>query len=362
MVERSAATVDPGPVPELAWLPVDELAADPAYQRTIESRRSQQSIRRMVERFSWSLFQAATVARMGWGDAADRPEIYSVIDGQHRIEAARRLGFESVPCLVVDTDSLAEAARLFVEANRNRVNLTPLALHKALVAAGDDLACAVHRAVAAAGVEILPYPVQAADMKAGQTMAVGSIRLAVKDHGEEAATAALRIVLSLWLAAGELRAERIRAAAATVGRFGVARATGWLDSIDSAPFDRAAEGAALAGKPRWAAIAEAMAAKIEGREIYIAAPPKEAEPQPAPARTRETVDYSAHGPAVAEPDFALSAPGGVFPEGARFLDHPHAGTNRDAGARGGRCVGPWRIRHVLNAEGPAAKRMPRWNR
>lgn len=175
---------DPGPMPKMDWLPVDKLTADARFQRSIESRRSQSNIKNIVERFTWSLFQVATVANVDG--------TFSIIDGQHRVEAARQIGLETVPCIVIEVENVAEAARLFVDANRNRVTLTPQAIHKALVAAGDEQACAVDRAASAAGIEILPYPIQGVHMRPGQTLAVGTIRNLVREVGEATATEVLQ--------------------------------------------------------------------------------------------------------------------------------------------------------------------------
>src|SRR3546814_7094126 len=92
---------------ELAWIAVEALAVDPSYQRSIEGKRSQATIKRMVAEFSWALFGAATVA--------DTPDGYRVIDGQHRIEAARRLGIAEVPCLLVEADDPKAQALFFVK-------------------------------------------------------------------------------------------------------------------------------------------------------------------------------------------------------------------------------------------------------
>lgn len=247
----SAPDFNPGPVPRLEWLPVGDLAADPAYQRSIQSRRSQENIAHIAARFSWALFQVATVARSASG--------FAVIDGQHRIEAAARLGIETVPCLLIEVASVAEAARLFVDANRNRVTLTAQAMHRALVAAGDDEACAVDRAARAAGVEILPYPVQLSQMKPGQTLAVASIRRIVRDQGEHFAAGVLRAVRECWPAPGGIRVERINGVAFATIRHGVDAVAGALARPGVAALVAAAadEGAGR-GVPRWRLIADGI--------------------------------------------------------------------------------------------------------
>ena len=200
-----------GPVPKIAWISIEVLAADPRYQRSIESRGSQANIKHIAEQFSWALFGAATVVEVEDG--------YSVIDGQHRIEAARRLGISDVPCLVVEADSVAAQARLFVAANKNRVALTPLAIHAAMVTAEDPKALGVKAACDAAGVEILPYPVQVSLMKkGGQTLAIGALNAAYKQHGGDALEQALKLIMVHWPEIGGVRAERIKALTHLVSR------------------------------------------------------------------------------------------------------------------------------------------------
>lgn len=248
---------DPGPMPKMDWLPVDKLTADARFQRSIESRRSQSNIKNIVERFTWSLFQVATVANVDG--------TFSIIDGQHRVEAARQIGLETVPCIVIEVENVAEAARLFVDANRNRVTLTPQAIHKALVAAGDEQACAVDRAASAAGIEILPYPIQGVHMRPGQTLAVGTIRNLVREVGEATATEVLAIVSGCWSDPGGIRAERIKAVAFAVVRHDLAPVQKALSLPGAGErVERHLYGVDLPGMPRWRRIADGITDEIDG--------------------------------------------------------------------------------------------------
>lgn len=74
---------DPGPRPELTWLPVGRLDIDPAYQRAIDTRRSQRLIGKIAANFRWAAFQAILAGPSG-------PERWLIIDGQHRVAAAAR--------------------------------------------------------------------------------------------------------------------------------------------------------------------------------------------------------------------------------------------------------------------------------
>lgn len=156
--------IDPGPKPELAWLPVAKLSVDPSYQRTLESRTSQDLVARIAEKFRWSAFQAVLAAKRGSG--------WVVIDGQHRVEAARRAGIEHVPAVVVAAGTIADEAAAFVQANLDRVVMHPVQLYHARLVAGDKAAASIASALKAAGITVprSPRPAQA-----NETLAIGSV-------------------------------------------------------------------------------------------------------------------------------------------------------------------------------------------
>lgn len=178
---------DFGAKPRLEWLPVERLVVDHTYQRTVESARSQLLIAKIARDFRWSLFQAAVVTAVGGGK-------YAVIDGQHRIEAAKRRAVDKVPAVVIEAASAAEAARAFVAANRDRVNINPLQIHHALLAAGDAGARRIKRVCDKAGVELLKTTIPSGSMKPGQTLAVGTINKTVGEFGEDITVAALALL------------------------------------------------------------------------------------------------------------------------------------------------------------------------
>lgn len=180
--------VDPGPRPALAWLPLSALAVDHRYQRPLTATH----VRRIGRGFAWLTFQPVTVTRLEAGPGPDR---YAVLDGQHRVEAARLLhgqgvpGMAEVPCYVVAAGDLATQARAFLGINQTRLGVTSISLHHAAVAAGDNTACAVARILAAAGVAVPATQMSA--VKPMQTAAVVALRKAVARWGEGAVRAAV---------------------------------------------------------------------------------------------------------------------------------------------------------------------------
>lgn len=126
-----------GYIPSMEWLPIDALVIDHSYQRTITSRRSQKNIKQIIKNFQWRKFTPVVVSK-------NEDETYSVIDGQHRLEAAKVLGdIDELPCYIVDSDDTREQARSFVSINRDRVSMNPFNLHKSLAASGESIDCYV---------------------------------------------------------------------------------------------------------------------------------------------------------------------------------------------------------------------------
>jgi hypothetical protein len=156
--------VDPGPRPELTWLPVKMLTVDPTYQRTLDGRRSKLSIEKIAANFRWSCFGAALVT--------ESQDCWKIIDGQHRVEAARLVGMSTVPCIVVPPISVEEQARIFLSTNTVRVAINHQGLYRARVAAAEPRALACAAMCAELGIRILSSHRIVAKMKPGETTAV----------------------------------------------------------------------------------------------------------------------------------------------------------------------------------------------
>ncbi len=200
-----------GRKPELAWLPVGKLSVDPKYQRNTSTPRSKNLIAKISEGFRWSRFGVALVVKRGGG--------WHVIDGQHRVEACRLRGdIPHVPAVILPHATVEEAAADFVAINRDRVNITPLAVHAAMLTAKNPQALATARVCEAAGVTICRYPVSRKNIKAGETLAVATIARLVRLRGEDFTIKVLQRVLEdSSYAPGALSAGAIRNAALEVG-------------------------------------------------------------------------------------------------------------------------------------------------
>jgi len=174
---RAPLKVDPGPRAEQRWIDIRFLKVDQRYQRDTESRRSQALIERIAGEFRWARFGVASVVRQG--------DVYFVVDGQHRVEAARRAGMKDVPCIILPYETVKEAAAAFVAINRDRVVVTALHLFHAELAAGSEEAAGIARACASAGVIVCRYPVPSKNMKTGETLAIGILTRLYRARGEK---------------------------------------------------------------------------------------------------------------------------------------------------------------------------------
>lgn len=166
----------------MEWLPVDRLVIDPEYQREV-NKTGRRAIEQIAARFEWTKFGAVTVAPVSLGR-------HAIIDGQHRVTAAKLIGIVRVPCVIQALDRAGQAAA-FSAINGSVVKITPNAIYRAALAAGEGWAIAAERACKAAGCRLMTSNRSAATKDAGEIYAVAMIRELIDRHGEAAVTKAL---------------------------------------------------------------------------------------------------------------------------------------------------------------------------
>lgn len=178
-----------GRMPTLQFCRPAELRIDPAYQRSLETVASKKLVQRIAREWNWDLCQPLVAARR-----VDLTERLFVIDGQHRLAAARLRGdIGQLPCVIVTHASVADEAAAFVKLNQQRQPLSGLDLFKAAVASGDGEAVAIVGAVEAAGLAIAPHS-NPYCWKPGQVSNIGGIRQVWRRFGEAVTAAALRVL------------------------------------------------------------------------------------------------------------------------------------------------------------------------
>lgn len=196
---------DPGEAPTLEWVDKTLFCVDMHYQRSVEGDRSRRVINNIIKNFQWARFSPPTVTPAG--DSGK----YIVIDGQHRIEAARqRPDIVVVPVYILPQMTRQEAAAAFVSINKDRVNLTPIALFKAELAMGDRAALQIQEVLEEADVTIAPYPKPGGMTLPRETASIGTIRNGLKKFGEAPVIAALMIIPDTFkLTPGMMRAAAL---------------------------------------------------------------------------------------------------------------------------------------------------------
>lgn len=197
------ASSDLGMKPGLSWVPIRNLRIDPDYQREI-IRNGARNIGKIAKLFDWDLFGSIVVSSLGGAE-------FAIVDGQHRTIAAALRGIEEVPCLIIYADP-AKQARAFSAINGSVTAISKMAIFHAEVMAGDEKAIMLRDACAAADVTVCKYPVPANMMEMGQTLAIGTLKTAMKTYGATHLTTALRCITRVGFAnIGLVKAPIIKA-------------------------------------------------------------------------------------------------------------------------------------------------------
>lgn len=141
-------STDLGTRPRVVWLDLALLQVDHRYQREIAGA-GRAHVHKLLRSFNWNCYQPIIVS--------ERPDgSFAVIDGQHRLEAARMHPLVSeLPCYIVDAPTIAAQAAIFSTVNGRRLGLTSLQKYWAAHAAGEASAVAVAEICASHGVAIL---------------------------------------------------------------------------------------------------------------------------------------------------------------------------------------------------------------
>lgn len=145
-------------------LPLHDLHSDGTYQRPVSPWR----VRSIVFNYQPVLFQPLIIGQRG--------KKFYIIDGQHRAAAAKLLGFIMVPCMVYETKSAAEEARVFLWLNDKRRILSAPQKFRARIAFNEKKAKAVADLLAQFKFEITDYDKFNLSMpKDNEIVAIGSL-------------------------------------------------------------------------------------------------------------------------------------------------------------------------------------------
>jgi hypothetical protein len=185
-VKDTVSHPDPGPKPDLRWVPVDKIRVDHNYQREIRPQR----VRQILKGFSWSQFTPVQLAEQEDGS-------FNCYDGQHRVEAARQHPLiDAVPASVVRLDSLRDEAGAFLGVNVNRSAVSTIEKYHAGLEAGDPEMMRICAVLEEAGCEIVPA--QGIGLSAARTQAVWAVQRAIRHYGDGATIFACALLRETW--------------------------------------------------------------------------------------------------------------------------------------------------------------------
>lgn len=153
---------------------VSQLRVDTAYQRDF-SASSHKHIAQMAQSFDWTKFAPIIVA-----PASD--DRFAIIDGQHRVAAARARGIRVLPAYVLDINQQQQAAA-FAAINGNVQPMSSLHIWKAALAAREAWALEMMDVCARAGITVLTYPKAHNLIRPGETMCVTILRKGIATLG-----------------------------------------------------------------------------------------------------------------------------------------------------------------------------------
>lgn len=197
-----------GSLPVLQYCQPGQLAVDPTYQRELDGR-SRQLILRIVKGWDWNLFQPLVVARRQDG-------ALFVVDGQHRLEAARQRGdIQQLPCVIFQSAGEGDEAGIFVALNQERRPLTPFALWKGAIASGDEQALALQALLDQVGLRFAGSA-DTEKLKPGEVNQVGRIRRWHARNGDAATRRALHALARVVKGQGPRNAGMMFAAICAV--------------------------------------------------------------------------------------------------------------------------------------------------
>jgi hypothetical protein len=177
-----------GTPPTIEWRGVSELEIDGTYQRAAESGM----VRHIAVHWDWRLCAPLTVSRR------IDPAGFFVIDGQHRLEAAKLRGdIPHLPCIISTFGSIAEEAGCFVAVNSHRKRVTPLDTFRAQLASGDARAVEISEIIHSAGLSLAKHS-NFTSWKPLQISAISGVRGSLARFGPEVTRRALSLVARAW--------------------------------------------------------------------------------------------------------------------------------------------------------------------
>ncbi|MFY9350510.1 MAG: DUF6551 family protein [Sphingobium sp.] len=161
-----------------------ELNLDDSYQRSTDNGASQTLIKKIAHGWDWRMCLPLVVSKRDDGSLW-------VIDGQHRLQAAKLRGdIPFLPCCVAIYGSVAAEAEMFVAMNRVRKAMNRLDDFHAAIASGDPEAIEIKGIIEGAGF-IVSRKTGSQSWVPGEVAFTSAIAKVLRKHGAKVCTDAL---------------------------------------------------------------------------------------------------------------------------------------------------------------------------
>lgn len=172
-------------------IPIDQLFIDHTYQRQVSGTM----VKKIVTNFNESLIGVLKVIKR-------KNNMFSVVDGQHRLSVLKTIGYDSVPCLVYPETTTQEEIFMFKELNQNVNKLKALELFWSLVGAGDKESIEILEVIKKNGLKVSK---KSSDRECSKNSisAIGIIKQIVKNYKLDILDKTLDFVTKVWPANGE---------------------------------------------------------------------------------------------------------------------------------------------------------------
>lgn len=167
------------------WVPVYAINTDDRYQRNLNVPR----VGGLVANFIPALLGTIVVSRREDGS-------YWVMDGQHRVEAAKRAGLKHVLCEIWTGLTVQLEAAVFIILNVNRTAVTGVPAFKARLEAKERVAMDIRSIVEKNGAELKFSSGRMA--KAGQVRAFSTLESIYHASGPNMLDAVIAFCMSAW--------------------------------------------------------------------------------------------------------------------------------------------------------------------
>lgn len=155
-----------------------------AYQRTVV-RSQVNSIARNLDQ---DAFGSLTIGERRDGS-------YWIVDGQQRCEAAKKLGIQTVPCDVFQSEGPRHEARVFRIKNKHRTNISSVTLFKSQMSEGDEQTLAIVEVVRRSGLKI---GLDCHSVKWPYIRAVRALERSYRRCGGDGLAAVLSMICDTW--------------------------------------------------------------------------------------------------------------------------------------------------------------------